>query len=166
MARSGDCTHRSNTLFPLLPSRQMLPPQTLRTYSAHARSSVTPSSPSARTDTRRTHHAASNAAQTLRRPRRAHIERTAATEGGLTPLAYLKQYVMPGDVAASTTLSFAQGARFAVSRETIRARPLAYYQRLLKTVSQSADPAAGYYLGVSRPPRPTHTLPQRCTAPC
>merc|ERR1719277_706578 len=44
------------------------------------------------------------------------------------------------------TLGFVQGARFAVSRQKIRARPLAYYVNLLQQVSMERDPAQGYYI--------------------
>jgi len=40
-------------------------------------------------------------------------------------------------------LVFAAGAQFIVSRDRLRARPLAFYQQLLK---ESADPIAGYLL--------------------
>uniref|UniRef100_A0A7S2VPI8 Uncharacterized protein n=1 Tax=Zooxanthella nutricula TaxID=1333877 RepID=A0A7S2VPI8_9DINO len=44
------------------------------------------------------------------------------------------------------TLAFAQGARFAVSRERIRARPREYYSNLLSFVSKQTDPVEGYFI--------------------
>jgi len=40
---------------------------------------------------------------------------------------------------------YAQGARFAVSRERIRGRPKEYYQRLLNLIDTSADPCYNYF---------------------
>jgi hypothetical protein len=41
---------------------------------------------------------------------------------------------------------FPQGARFAVSRETILRRPKEDYARLLSTLSKDVDPYAGYFM--------------------
>merc|ERR1719440_2554964 len=41
---------------------------------------------------------------------------------------------------------FPQGARFAVSRETIQRRPKADYERLLATLSNDDDSYAGYFM--------------------
>jgi len=44
------------------------------------------------------------------------------------------------------TLQYAQGARFAVSRDRIHARPWAYYTRLLMTLSRASRPQEGYWM--------------------
>merc|ERR1719323_597887 len=44
------------------------------------------------------------------------------------------------------TLAFAQGARFAVSRERIHSRPREYYAALLEQLSHSAMPMEGYWM--------------------
>jgi len=44
------------------------------------------------------------------------------------------------------TLAFAQGARFAVSRERIHARPREYYAALLEQLSHSIMPMEGYWM--------------------
>ena len=43
-------------------------------------------------------------------------------------------------------LYHAQGAQFTLTRKRIRSRPKEFYQRLLKSVSQSKNPVEGYYL--------------------
>ena len=45
-----------------------------------------------------------------------------------------------------TTLYFPQGARFAVSRDKIRQRPMLFYLRLMELLAQDVDPCAGYLL--------------------
>jgi len=44
------------------------------------------------------------------------------------------------------TLAFAQGARFAVSRERVHARPREYYAVLLEQLSRSVAPMEGYWM--------------------
>ena len=44
------------------------------------------------------------------------------------------------------TITFAQGAQFAVGRDWIRQRPLKYYQDLLELLSHQVDPYLGYYM--------------------
>jgi len=46
---------------------------------------------------------------------------------------------------ASGVLFFAQGARFAASRERIQQRPKEYYEHLLELVSEDSDPCANYF---------------------
>merc|ERR1711939_240844 len=41
---------------------------------------------------------------------------------------------------------FPQGARFAVSKETVQRRPRAEYERLLASLSDNEDPYAGYFM--------------------
>eukprot|EP00405_Crypthecodinium_cohnii_P053209 CAMPEP_0206605820 /NCGR_PEP_ID=MMETSP0325_2-20121206/50719_1 /ASSEMBLY_ACC=CAM_ASM_000347 /TAXON_ID=2866 /ORGANISM="Crypthecodinium cohnii, Strain Seligo" /LENGTH=484 /DNA_ID=CAMNT_0054121589 /DNA_START=23 /DNA_END=1477 /DNA_ORIENTATION=- len=43
-------------------------------------------------------------------------------------------------------LQYAQGARFAVSKERILARPRSFYERLLETLSMDADPCINYIM--------------------
>ena len=45
-----------------------------------------------------------------------------------------------------STMFFSQGATFSVTAQQIRTRPLEDYKALLREVSQSADPSAGFFL--------------------
>jgi len=68
-------------------------------------------------------------------------------DNSLSFLDFFNSYVQPGSEPRRTVaLSFAQGALFAVSARMIRARPKAYYERLLHSLSHNADPAYGYYM--------------------
>jgi hypothetical protein len=49
------------------------------------------------------------------------------------------------DMEKPRVLFFAQGARFAVSREKIRQRPKEFYQKMLDYVSASEDPCENYF---------------------
>jgi len=59
---------------------------------------------------------------------------------------YHKQVAGTANDGRPLTLGFAQGARFAVSRERIHRRPLEYYQKLLAAVSGEENPLVGFYL--------------------
>jgi len=70
---------------------------------------------------------------------------------GKDMLTFYQRYVLGGhslrsDVLKPITLGFAQGSRFAVSRERIQARPRDFYVELLAVLSQSQDPLEGYFL--------------------
>lgn len=52
---------------------------------------------------------------------------------------------MNGVVERGLPNYFAQGARFAVSRERLMQHPRAYYVRLLDEISHHTDPWQGYY---------------------
>lgn len=45
-----------------------------------------------------------------------------------------------------STLYFPQGARFAISANQIRKRPVSFYRRLLGLLALDVDPCAGYYM--------------------
>eukprot|EP00928_Gymnodinium_smaydae_P069770 TRINITY_DN5347_c0_g1_i1.p1 TRINITY_DN5347_c0_g1~~TRINITY_DN5347_c0_g1_i1.p1 ORF type:complete len:340 (+),score=26.67 TRINITY_DN5347_c0_g1_i1:70-1089(+) len=67
-------------------------------------------------------------------------------------LEFYHRYVALDEHADHTrplTMVFPQGARFAVSRERIHARPRAYYERLLKKLSSDSRPIEGYWLEAS-----------------
>eukprot|EP00968_Pinguiococcus_pyrenoidosus_P027595 scaffold7381_cov310-Pinguiococcus_pyrenoidosus.AAC.141 len=67
--------------------------------------------------------------------------------GELEPLAFYQTYISERrEQLDSLVLNFAQGARFAVSREAIHRRPKDYYVRLLDALAQDSDPAAGYWM--------------------
>merc|ERR1719259_1293253 len=65
-------------------------------------------------------------------------------KAGKEMLAFYHRHVLqretPQEAMQPLTLGFAQGARFAVSRQRIRARPLAYYVALMQQVSEERDP--------------------------
>jgi len=48
------------------------------------------------------------------------------------------------ELPANEVVHYAQGARFAVSRERVHQRTKAYYQRLLDSVSSEQDPCLNY----------------------
>ena len=65
----------------------------------------------------------------------------------MTALSFYHSLVaLTPDSSEPVTLNFAQGARFALSREQILSRPVSYYEALLETVSGDIDPIAGYWL--------------------
>jgi len=77
----------------------------------------------------------------------AHPHHTAGQE----MLDFYHQHVLqdgssPQDARRPLTLAFSQGARFAVSRQRIRSRTRAYYEALLREVSEEVDPLQGYFL--------------------
>jgi len=75
------------------------------------------------------------------------LENKRRNQKGMMALQYYRTLVAQTPVSRKpVTLSFAQGARFAVSRKQILSRPLAYYEALLDTVSGDIDPIAGYWL--------------------
>jgi hypothetical protein len=59
---------------------------------------------------------------------------------------FYHKYINPSHTGNEVIASFSQGARFAVSRETIFRKPKVDYQRLLATVSKDIDPYAGYFM--------------------
>ena len=70
------------------------------------------------------------------------------TEPFLPPVEFYNTYISP-DVEyfyAGFTLSFANGGRFAVSRDRILRRPQKYYKNLLRELSKSVNPIEGYYM--------------------
>jgi len=50
------------------------------------------------------------------------------------------------ELPAGEIVQYAQGARFALSQETIRARPKAFYTKLLEALSADTDPCANYIM--------------------
>ncbi|CAE8583790.1 unnamed protein product [Polarella glacialis] len=65
------------------------------------------------------------------------------SQGGEQVMDFYQQYINPRHVGREVTISFAQGARFAVSRARIQSRPEADYERLLDTLSHDLDPYSG-----------------------
>ena len=67
----------------------------------------------------------------------------------IDPIAFYNTLVV-GDAVNTTytefTLNYANGARFAVSRDRIQKRPLNYYKALLEALSNSVHPIEGYYM--------------------
>merc|ERR1719201_2874600 len=61
-------------------------------------------------------------------------------------MQFYRKYINPSHTADEVTTFFPQGARFAVSRETIHRRPKADYEALLATLSRDDDSYAGYYM--------------------
>mmetsp|Transcript_88783 Transcript_88783/g.240151 ORF Transcript_88783/g.240151 Transcript_88783/m.240151 type:complete len:360 (+) Transcript_88783:143-1222(+) len=59
---------------------------------------------------------------------------------------YHKYIALDENDGKPLTLSFAQGARFAVSRARIQARPRHYYARLLVALSKRISPQEGYWM--------------------
>jgi len=59
---------------------------------------------------------------------------------------FYRKYINKSHKEGEVTTVFPQGARFAVSKDTIRTRPKAEYEVLLETLSAHADPYAGYYM--------------------
>lgn len=59
---------------------------------------------------------------------------------------FYRKYINPSHRESDMTAFFPQGARFAVSRDTIHRRPKADYERLLATLSNDEDSYAGYYM--------------------
>ena len=59
---------------------------------------------------------------------------------------YHKYIALDENDGKPLTLSFAQGARFAVSRARIQARPRLYYARLLGALSKRISPQEGYWM--------------------
>lgn len=59
-------------------------------------------------------------------------------------LEYWKTYVQ-SEIPGNHLAFYAQGARFAMSKERIRSRPKQYYQDLLNMVSTSTDPCSNYF---------------------
>ena len=78
---------------------------------------------------------------------REFLLRKMETQHGPTPLEYYDRYVSRSTQSSERRIvAFSQGARFGLSRDTIRRRPKAEYEALLRTVSNDPDPIAGYYL--------------------
>merc|ERR1711862_639049 len=59
---------------------------------------------------------------------------------------FYRKYINPAHTGDELTVFFPQGARFAVSRETIQRRPKADYEKLLATLSNDVDSYAGYFM--------------------
>eukprot|EP00542_Grammatophora_oceanica_P015665 CAMPEP_0194029340 /NCGR_PEP_ID=MMETSP0009_2-20130614/3085_1 /TAXON_ID=210454 /ORGANISM="Grammatophora oceanica, Strain CCMP 410" /LENGTH=651 /DNA_ID=CAMNT_0038668971 /DNA_START=60 /DNA_END=2015 /DNA_ORIENTATION=+ len=65
------------------------------------------------------------------------------------PVTFYNKYIV-ADATDKTydsfTLNFANGGRFAVSRERILTRPLEYYEDLLEELANDVNPIEGYYM--------------------
>merc|ERR1719432_215635 len=59
---------------------------------------------------------------------------------------FYRTYINPAYASNEVTAFFPQGARFSVSRDMIRRRPKADYERLLAVLSNDLDSYAGYYM--------------------
>jgi hypothetical protein len=59
---------------------------------------------------------------------------------------FYRKYINPSHAGEEVTAFFPQGARFAVSRETIHRRPKVDYERLLAVLSNDEDSYAGYFM--------------------
>jgi hypothetical protein len=68
------------------------------------------------------------------------------SQGGEEALDFYRKYINPAHSGKDLTLSFAQGARFAVSRDKILSRPKEDYERLLAALAKDVDPYAGYFM--------------------
>jgi hypothetical protein len=68
------------------------------------------------------------------------------SQNGLHPMEYYRRYVNPHHQAAEVIIPFAQGSRFAVSKEKILSRPKEQYAALLETLSHNEDPYSGYFM--------------------
>jgi len=68
------------------------------------------------------------------------------SQGGEPVMDFYRHYINPSHVDREVTISFSQGARFAVARAKIQSRPKADYERLLETLSHDADPYSGYFM--------------------
>ena len=62
------------------------------------------------------------------------------------PMEFYNTFIAPGSDYLGFTLNYANGARFAVSRDRIRMRPLSYYKNLKKELSKNIHPIEGYYM--------------------
>jgi len=65
------------------------------------------------------------------------------------PVEFYNKYVIANpslQTFESLTVTFANGARFAASKQRIRMRPKSYYEDLLEQVSWHTDPIQGFYL--------------------
>lgn len=69
-------------------------------------------------------------------------------EGSLPPVEFYNKYVVASHEVQflSFTVNYANGGRFAASRERIRRRPLGYYKDLLRELSRNINPIEGYYM--------------------
>merc|ERR1719341_1630691 len=71
-------------------------------------------------------------------------------KAGEDMLQFYNKHILPNsddeDSLESIVLGFAQGGRFAVSRDRIRSRPVSFYQDLLQAVSTEQNPIEGYFL--------------------
>merc|ERR1719421_1993297 len=99
------------------------------------------------------------------------MESKARDQGEVSALEYYHKNVAQSKTPSDEVmLVFSQGARFGVSRAQILSRSKAFYQNLLKTVSGSDDPAAGYWLeymwhDVFHPEALQHTVGTVCELP-
>lgn len=74
------------------------------------------------------------------------IMEKAKQQGGEEAIDFYKKYINPSHKGDELTLSFPQGARFALSKEKILSRTKEEYERLLELFSKDADPYAGYFM--------------------
>merc|ERR1712054_652812 len=61
-------------------------------------------------------------------------------------MEFYRKHINPEFNGDEVMAFFPQGARFAVSKETIQRRPKAVYERLLTSLSDNEDPYAGYFM--------------------
>ncbi|CAE8636331.1 unnamed protein product [Polarella glacialis] len=74
------------------------------------------------------------------------IESKIEGQGGEPVMDFYRKYINPSHADRGVTISFSQGARFAIARAKIQSRPKADYERLLETLSHDADPYSGYFM--------------------
>jgi len=71
-------------------------------------------------------------------------------KAGEDMLQFYNKHILPNsddeDSLESIILGFAQGGRFAVSRDRVHSRPVSFYQDLLQAVSKEQNPIEGYFL--------------------
>merc|ERR1719240_1993627 len=76
-----------------------------------------------------------------------YLSSKADAQGGETPMEFYQKFIdSEHKKRDSVNILFSQGARFAVSRETILRRTKEEYAKILATLAVSEDPYAGYYM--------------------
>jgi hypothetical protein len=75
-----------------------------------------------------------------------YIMSKVAHQHGEQPLDFYRKYINPFFTGSEIVVPFAQGARFAVSKETILSHPKEQYERLLAALSNDQDPYSGYFM--------------------
>jgi hypothetical protein len=75
-----------------------------------------------------------------------YIASKVESQHGEQIMDFYHKYINPAHTGDEVIAFFPQGARFAVSRETIHRRPKVDYELLLATVSKDVDPYAGYFM--------------------
>lgn len=77
---------------------------------------------------------------------KSYILKRVEEQRGENFMDFYHKYINQKHTEKNVMVVFPQGARFAVSRETIQQRPKAYYEKLLATLSNHVDSYAGYYM--------------------